>query len=187
MSECQTTGEHGTVIKYCSGRYTCYLQVQLDCGLMRNYNKTSLQSENKYTNEKGEEIMFGENYKVAMVKFMGGYNDNKYRQFALFEDAKVGDYVLCDNATGHTLGTIGEILTYEEAKEKNKIPVKEIICVCDFTAFNKRKETKAKATELKNRMDKRIKELQTSQIYEMFAEKDDVLKELLAEYKGIIG
>lgn len=34
-------------------------------------------------------------------------------------------------------------------------------------------------------MDKRIKELQMEQIYELFAEKDTVLAQLLSEYKGV--
>lgn len=122
---------------------------------------------------------------VIRVRFVEGYNTDKKYNFLCYDEVKVGDFVVADsNGTG-TFAKVEEVVTIEDAIAINMQATKEIMCVCDFSEYNKRKEVKEKKAELKKQMDKRIKELQTSQIYEMFAEKDDTLKELLEQYKGI--
>ena len=51
--------------------------------------------------------------------------------------------------------------------------------------YYERKEKAEKRAELKAEMDKRVKELQASAIYEMLVEKDDSLKQMLQQYKDL--
>lgn len=144
--------------------------------------------EENMNNESEENNMLDNKYnKVVFVKFVDRYEDNKIRSFAYYgEDVIEGDYVLCDNATGYTLAKVEEVITKEEAKEKNHIPTKEIICKCNMNDFNNRKEAREKAKKLKADMDKRVQEIQKNEIYLLLAEKDPELKKLLEEYNEIL-
>lgn len=183
-------GLYGTVVGYFKSQISVEVDDKYNDASAKGlywFRESQLKLINIETNESEENnMMVNGEYKVAMVEFVEGY-DRKQRQFALYNEANAGDYVLCDSAGKYVLGIITGILSYEEAKENHKLPTKEVICVCDFNDFNKRKELRAKAVELKSKMDKRIEELKTSQIYEMFAEKDETLKSLLDEYKIVVG
>ena len=63
--------------------------------------------------------------------------------------------------------------------------LKEVVCKVNTEEFTARKEKAEKRAELKAEMDKRVKELQASAIYEMLAEKDDSLKQMLQQYKDL--
>ena len=63
--------------------------------------------------------------------------------------------------------------------------MKEVVCKVDFSAYTERKEKAEKMKHLKAEMDKRIKKLEEDAVYEMMAEKDSVLKEMLDEFKAL--
>jgi hypothetical protein len=54
-------------------------------------------------------------------------------------------------------------------------------------AFCDRQEKRKAMAQLKKDMDKKVKELQETALYEMLAEKDPALAAMLAEYKQLSG
>ena len=121
-------------------------------------------------------VVFNVNTKYA---FPG--TDKEY-VFACYEKAiSEGDVVVVDTRYGFQLATVTRI--------KDKIAdtkgLKDVVCKVDMTEFQLRQEKAAKRAEIKAEMDKRIKELQKSAIYEMMAEKDESLKAMLQAYKGL--
>lgn len=144
--------------------------------------------ENVISIESEELNMLDNKYdKVVFVQFVGGCNDYKTRSFAYYgQDVIEGDYVLCDNVTGYTLAKVVEVIVNEEAKEKGYVPTKEVICKCDMSAFNNRKETRAKALKLKAEMDRIIRKMDAENKYDMYAEKNPDLKDMLDEYRTLV-
>ena len=118
-------------------------------------------------------------------------NTDKEYLFACYEkDVAVGDIVVVDTRYGFQLVTVTKVLndTPEQVvrftKEMKK-NLKEVVCKVNTEEFTARKEKAEKRAELKAEMDKRVKELQASAIYEMLAEKDDSLKQMLQQYKDL--
>lgn len=118
-------------------------------------------------------------------------NTDKEYLFACYEkDVAVGDIVVVDTRYGFQLVTVTKVLndTPEQVvrftKEMKK-NLKEVVCKVNTEEFAARKEKAEKRAELKAEMDKRVKELQASAIYEMLAEKDDSLKQMLQQYKDL--
>ena len=118
-------------------------------------------------------------------------NTDKEYLFACYEkDVAVGDIVVVGTRYGFQLVTVTKVLndTPEQVvrftKEMKK-NLKEVVCKVNTEEFTARKEKAEKRAELKAEMDKRVKELQASAIYEMLAEKDDSLKQMLQQYKDL--
>ena len=118
-------------------------------------------------------------------------NTDKEYLFACYEkDVAVGDIVVVDTRYGFQLVTVTKVLndTPEQvtrfSKEMKK-NLKEVVCKVHTEEFTARKEKAEKRAEIKAEMDKRVKELQASAIYEMLAEKDDSLKQMLQQYKDL--
>ena len=118
-------------------------------------------------------------------------NTDKEYLFACYEkDVAVGDIVVVDTRYGFQLVTVTKVLnnTPEQvtrfSKEMKK-NLKEVVCKVNTEEFTARKEKAEKRAEIKAEMDKRVKELQASAIYEMLAEKDDSLKQMLQQYKDL--
>lgn len=102
--------------------------------------------------------------------------------FACYEDAIYeGDIVVVDTRYGFQLATVSKI----GVKVADTKGLKDVVCKVNMTEFQLRQEKAAKRAEIKAEMDKRVKELQASAIYEMLAEKDDSLKQMLQAYKGL--
>ena len=118
-------------------------------------------------------------------------NTDKEYLFACYEkDVAAGDIVVVDTRYGFQLVTVTKVLndTPEQVvrftKEMKK-NLKEVVCKVNTEEFTARKKKAEKRAELKAEMDKRVKELQASAIYEMLAEKDDSLKQMLQQYKDL--
>ena len=118
-------------------------------------------------------------------------NTDQEYLFACYEkDVAVGDIVVVDTRYGFQLVTVTKVLndTPEQVvrftKEMKK-NLKEVVCKVNTEEFTARKEKAEKRAEIKAEMDKRVKELQASAIYEMLAEKDDSLKQMLQQYKDL--
>ena len=187
-SRCQSYGQIGKIIRYisCSSYGSSrYVQVELKCGEIKNYNEDSLILIDEKMIIGGNNKMLVGNYKVAMVKFVQGTNTVKRYAFALFDDnIGVDDLVLCDTSNGYNVAKVVEIIPKNEYDGANV--TKEIVCKLDFTDFEARKENRKKAQQLKVEMDKEIKELQELTLYEMMAAKSPKLKEMLDVYKSLI-
>lgn len=121
-------------------------------------------------------------YKVAMVKFIDGYSNKEY-SYAIYDNANIGQLVLCDN---NNIAEIVDIFDLDECTQKHATrPTKQIKCVIDDSAYKARVEKANRKIDLKKKMDERISQLQSEQFYAMFAEKDESLANLLAEYKEL--
>lgn len=161
---------------------TC--DVLMDSGLIRSYKECNLGiiKENKLEDKK---MSIVGDFKVAKVKFLSGANTNTTYEYAMFDDYKVGDTVVVASAH-HGLGVakIDEVITKEEAVTKNF--EREIVDRVDMSTYEDRKKNRARVQELKNKMTNRVKELNNLAIFEMMAEKDPELKDMLEEYKVLI-
>ena len=121
--------------------------------------------------------------KVAVIKQgCGTYH------FAIYDDGydyKAGDSVIVSG--NNQIQTINEIITPEEATERfNKSITAEIICPVDLSAYQSRVEKRKAADKLKKSMDKIIKEMDESSKYDMYAERNPELKEMLETYRSLV-
>lgn len=110
--------------------------------------------------------------------------DCKRYVFAAFEPLEVDDIVVVETQYGYVVGRVDEVnVRLPIGLKENSL--KEVIQKIDFTEYNRRKEVQEKMIELKEQMDKRVEQLKSDAVYEMFAEKDPELKKLLDIYKKI--
>lgn len=107
--------------------------------------------------------------------------------FALYdEDINVGDTVLVSGACKEAV-VVSEILTAEEAKEKTtKTITAEVKCKVDLSAYEARVQNRIKAEELKKKMDQKIAEMDEMNKYVVYAERNQELADMLAEYRELI-
>lgn len=195
-SPCETYNRVGTVIEIVLKAWTnqyYYARVKLDDGRFRTYSQASLAHighvelsdnyKNKNKTKENSNMALKGNFRVAVVNFVQGYNMNKNYGFALFDnDVEVGDYVLCDSSNGYG---VAKVINIKTQMEYGADVTKEIICKCDFTAFNNRKEMREQRKVLKAQMDKMVADNQELILYQALAEKSTEMAELLAKYKSL--
>ena len=135
----------------------------------------------KIQNNKGEMNMMPGTYTIAIVRPL--INDNKVNKmysFALFEKLEVGAKVLCDTNSGYMAGEIIELFSQEEYSGHNV--AREIICPLNFTKFEDRKRIRKQKSELKKKMDEKVKKNQEMSLYKILAKEDAELNSLLEDY-----
>ena len=111
--------------------------------------------------------------------------------YAIYDDGRKyypGDKVLVSGVANGVVQKIEEIITPEEAANRmgNKSIISEIIAYVDMSAYEERVEKRKAAEKLKKVMDKVIKEMDENSKYEMYAERNPELKEMLDTYKKLI-
>ena len=144
----------------------------------------SLEADNTVViNESEENIMF-EYFSVARVAFLD--NPNSVFPYALYDhEIQEGDIVVVHTANhGFALAKVMCLDGTDDAMKVVKSG-REVVCKVDFSQYNFRQESIRRIKELKSNMDAKLREAQTMAIYEMFAEKDPTLKEMLEEFKSI--
>ena len=165
-----------------AGYSGCY--VKLENGTCLYYQNQNLELYKE--NQKENAMAITGNFKVAKIKFLEGSNTTTTYEYALFDDYAVGTYVVVKSAHhGFGVAKIVEIISKEQATT-NKFE-REIVTTFDMETYETRKKNRAKIQELNNRMDKRFQELNKIALFEMMAEKDDELKNMLDEYKNLMG
>lgn len=137
--------------------------------------------------ESEENVMLSrdENFVVAGVKFLDGTNKDKEYFYALFDEYYVGDLVVVQ--TGHHGLALAEITSVGWTDKERVKCSREIIARVDMEAFYARQEKRKVLAQLKKDMDKKVKELQETALYELLAEKDSTLASMLEEYKRLTG
>lgn len=188
-------GKTGTIVKQNDHDYKSnHLRILLDNYSYRKKNdhydimlaKTSVRLINcNETNIRGEEnIMKLTGYNKVAVIEIGGTDYH----FALYDDdIQVGDWVLVTGNCNARLLMVKEVITKDEAKERfNKDITEEVICKVDLSAYDTRVENRKRAEKLRKEMDKRIAEMAEINKYAMYAEKDDKLAKMLAEYRELV-
>ena len=188
-------GKTGTIVKQNDHDYKSnHLRILLDNYSYRKKNdhydimlaKTSVRLINcNETNIRGEEnIMKLTGYNKVAVIEIGGTDYH----FALYDDdIQVGDWVLVSGNCNARLLMVKKVITKDEAKERfNKDITAEVICKVDLSAYDTRVENRKRAEKLRKEMDKRIAEMAEINKYAMYAEKDDKLAKMLAEYRELV-
>lgn len=123
--------------------------------------------------------------KIAKIKFPDGTNKNTTYAYALYDDFQPGDTVVVQ--TGHHGKAVAVIDSIIDEKPVNVSYGREVICRVDTSAYDERQKKAARVQELKFKMDKRVQELKTIAVYQMMAEKDSEMRELLSEYTTLSG
>lgn len=160
--------------------------VHLEDGRTIYYNLKNLKKVNDNNKKENNKMYITGNFKVAKVKFISGTNTNTEYEYAMFDDYNVGDTVVVASAH-HGLGIakITGIIHKDDATTKKF--EREIVTRIDMNAYEQRKTNRARLLELNNRMEKRAQEINKLAVFEMLAEKDESLKDMLDEYKNLIG
>lgn len=110
--------------------------------------------------------------------------------YAIFDDGRAycpGDKVIVSGAASGTVHTISEVIDAEEAANRmgKKNITAEVIGYVDTSAYDNRVAKRKEAEELKKKMNHIIKEMDENNKYEMYAERNPELKEMLEIYKKL--
>lgn len=110
--------------------------------------------------------------------------------YAIYDDGRKyypGDNVIVSGAASGMVQKIEEIIDPEEAAKRmgNKSITAEVIAYVDTSAYEERVAKRKEATELKKKMDQVIKQMDESNKYEMYAERNPELKDMLETYKKL--
>lgn len=196
-----STGRQGTVIKVQKNR----VDVIFDSGFygkILTFKPSSLRlaisaSDSgiynyEHNNIKGENNMLMGNYTVCKVKFIEGTNANKEYHYALYDDnICIDDYVVVKSANhGMGIARVTDIVpdgNVTQAMRDYCNEGREVISKFDMGAYEQRVEKRKIAKQLKADMNKKMKEMQELAMFEMMAEKNPELKEMLDKYKELIG
>lgn len=193
----KTTGLTGTVhaISYRqSGTVTVDVRIPL-WGIL-SYNSRSLKLEGNNTNNietnKGENDMLMGNYGICKVKFIEGANTSKEYYYALYDNnITFDDYVVVKSANhGFGIARVTEIVANEQITQSMRDYCnegREVVSTFDMSAYEQRVEKRKQAKQLKSEMNRKMKEVQELAMFEMMAEKNPELKEMLDSYKALIG
>lgn len=122
------------------------------------------------------------NFKVAVVRFIYTKAD-KYYSFALYDDFKIGDTVLC-KVNHMSQYEIGEIIDIKNKEDFSGGVSSEIICSVNLAKYNERVERRKRKDQLRDKMNKMIKDGKEL-LYEALAKDNTEMKALLDEYKSI--
>lgn len=143
-----------------------------------------------------ELILIGKKENEQMAKLTGYKQVAAIKQnygtyyYAIYDDGRKycpGDKVIVSGAASGTVHTISEVIDAEEAVNRmgNKNITAEVIAYVDTSAYEERVAKRKEAEELKKKMDQVIKQMEENNKYEMYAEKNPELKEMLNAYKRL--
>lgn len=178
-----TTGKTGVVEGVCGSLVSVYI---VGYGSL-NYNPGSL----KLNKNKGEGNMLMGKYTVCKIRFIEGSNTSKDYDCALFDNnLGVGDHVVVKSANhGFGLAKITEIVSDDcvtQAMLDYCNAGREVVSGFDMSAYEERLEKRKIAKQLKADMNKKMKEMQELAMFEMMAEKNPELKDMLDKYKELV-
>lgn len=138
------------------------------------------ENDNEITEEKNMNAIT--NYlNIARVTYV---NDRKSPvcQYANFDpDLKEGDYCVVVNEVGQFM--VAKVFEIEDERDNEMF--REVVTKIDATAWEDRLDARAKAADLKAKMEARAKQLQDIALYQMLAKDDPEMAELLQEYQGL--
>lgn len=173
-------GQYGKIIVKLDDEYNFratggrfYFKVS-ELSLLNNNDADILEEENNMENIN--------NYlNIAKITFVDG-NDSRTFEYANFEPTlKKGDLCVVKSAH-HGLGLAKVV----EIVDQNDIQTpREIVAKVDTQDYDFRVASRKDAAELKAKMKERAKQLQDIALYQMLAEKDPEMQELLARYQSI--
>lgn len=186
-----TYGKEGTITRV--GAQIIEVYIGHGFGIL-TYSPKSLKLINKYTdnndNNKGENNMLMGNYQVCKIRFVEGANTSKEYHYALYDRGiGVGDYVVVKSARhGMGIATIIDIIPDDLVTNTMRDYCnegREVVSMFDMSAYEERVEKRKQAKKLKEDMNKKMKEMQELAMFELMAEKNPELKEMLDTYKEL--
>ena len=176
---------YGTVVSTWMGlcNYEPKVEIIAQDGLSYTYNEYDLVLISKKEDKQMAKLT-GYKQVAAIKQKYGTY------YYAVYDDGRKyypGDKVIVSGAANGTVQTIEEIIDLEEAANRmgNKNITAEIISYVDMSAYEERVEKRKAAEKLKKAMDKVIKEMDETNRYEMYAERNPELKKMLDTYKKL--
>ena len=122
--------------------------------------------------------------KIAQVKIKNGkYGDSEtLYSFKAADDVQVNNLVVCDTTYGLVLGEV-KSLTVDIANAKKA--TKWIVQVIDMDAHDARVVAEARKEGIMAQLQARRKKIEDERFWDMLAKEDEVIKDLLAQYKDI--
>lgn len=140
--------------------------------------------ETLYDNQEETNMEYINNYlNIAEVKLSNDKYNNGLRCANFNEELKVGDFcVVMISNKGLHLAKVAEIIDDANIKTNN-----EVVAIVNTDAYDERVEQRAKAEDLKAKMQERAKKLQDIALYQMLAKDDPDMAKLLEEYQAVTG
>lgn len=139
----------------------------------------------KITTTEEEKPPMIKGYTAATVKFLSGSNTDRAYFYACYDPCiEPGDIVVLSTAHhGLALGRVEATCSPASYVTDNR----EIVCRVELAAYNQRKEAAKKMAELTAAMDEMVKEYQATALYEMVAEKNPAMRQLLDSFRAVSG
>lgn len=116
--------------------------------------------------------------KSIVSVMLGNYTEKFYSFFTDIDDLAVGDYVVCDTVNGPALGTVMKVDVTNKA-------TKWVIDKVSMDAHLERLKREEKKRVLKAKLYEMKKDLEEIAIFEMLAEKNPEVKNMLDELKSL--
>lgn len=121
-------------------------------------------------------------FNAVKIQYLDNTAPSSYIYANFIADIKVGDMCVIKSAHhGFGLATVVEVIDRNDFE----ILSREVVTIVDTRDYDERVATRKKATELLTTMQERAKKLQDIALYQMLAENDPEMAELLKEYKGL--
>lgn len=121
-------------------------------------------------------------YNAVKIQYLDNTAPSSYLYANFITDLKVGNMCVIKSAHhGFGLAIVVEVIDRNDFE----IPSREVVTIVDTRDYDERMATRKKATELLTTMQERAKKLQDIALYQMLAENDPEMAELLKEYKGL--
>jgi hypothetical protein len=116
---------------------------------------------------------------IVHVDKSGNPTSSFQYSFKCYEPVQIGDYVLLDNAGGLSLGKVVN-LNPSEAKA-----IKSIICKVNLRPYQDTCQIEKALKDIKDKMDVRKKELESTAIFDLLASIDSDMAKLVLQYKQL--
>lgn len=121
------------------------------------------------------------------------YNCSKEYGFRVYDDGfdyKKGDFVLVKTVYGWQVASLERIIKMDSDEAelfmlKHGVPKQQVICKVDNSKFMERVKQENKKIDLKKEMDKIINNKSDEILYDIVANYDEHMKELLTEYRSL--
>lgn len=137
----------------------------------------------KHIEEKESNIMEG-NYTIAQIRFLDESNPERAYKYACYDpDIAIGD--ICVVASAHHGLGIARVVGMS-TKTDEKI-TREIVCKCDFSAYNNRQLVRQRREALLKKMQARADELREIALFKALAANDEDMSTMLNEYNTLEG
>lgn len=134
---------------------------------------------------KGEMNIMDGKYRIALVNFLEGSNTSTDYEYACY-DMEIVEGDTCVVKTAHHGFALAKVRAFA-AEAKSGPVTREIVCMADLTAYNKRVERRERSAKLMKEMKKRAAAAQEILIYKTLAAQDPEMAKLLAEYEQLKG